>query len=165
MNTFEPLTNVLCIFPTVRGFGYAFFKDEYEPEFHGVVFSKSSESQTCVNRIALMIETYQPTLILLPTPHKKQALKHKRKQILIADIEALASSYDIRVLTYAREQIRLVFEQFDARSKIEIAEKICMWMPSLEKFKPRHRKSYMPEDYYQGMFDAISLNITHQYYH
>lgn len=42
----------------------------------------------------------------------------------------------------------LVFEQFDARSKIEIAEKICLWIPSLEKYKPRHRKSYMPEDYY-----------------
>ena len=161
--TYESLGQMLAIYPNVKGFGYAYFDDEHEPKYYGMSVAKTPENANYLKRIIAMIQTYQPTTILLPTPDGKYNRKRKRIQELLSDIILYAKKNDMQVRTYSREQIRFVFEQFDANSKLEIAEKICVWMPELEKYKPVHRKSYMPEDYYQGLFDAISLATTHSY--
>lgn len=161
--TIETIENMLAIYPNVKGFGYAYFREEYEPKYYGMSVSKVAENGNYLKRIIAMIETYQPAIILLPTPDGKYNRKRKRIQELLSNIMLYAKKSNIPVKTYSREQIRFVFEQFDANSKLEIAEKICVWMPELEKYKPMHRKTYMPEDYYQGMFDAISLASTHTY--
>jgi hypothetical protein len=161
--THENLENMLALFPNVKGFGYAYFLDEHEPKYYGMSVIKPAEKAKCLKRIIAMIETYQPSILLLPTPDGKYNRKRKRIQEILEEIREYAGKQDIPVKTYSREQIRLVFEQFDANSKLEIAEKICIWIPELEKYKPAHRKSYMPEDYYQGMFDAISLIVTHSF--
>jgi len=159
----EYTDRTLALFPHGKGFGYAFFTSPLEPKQSGVVTIKPIDNGRCMRRIDTMVETYQPTLILLPTPDGKHNRKRKRVQELLQDITTYAKRVDIPVKTYFREQIRMVFEQFEARSKLEIAEKICVWMADLEKYQPMYRKNYMPEDYYQSMFDAISLFITHMH--
>lgn len=144
-------------------FGYAYFEDEHEPKYFGMSVARKPENANYLKRIIAMIETYQPKILLLPTPDGKCNRKRKRIRELLEDIALYAKKNDIAIISYSREQIRFVFEQFEAYSKLEIAEKLCLWMPDLEKYKPVHRKWYMPEDYYQGMFDAISLAITHSY--
>lgn len=161
--TYESIENMLAVYPNVKGFGYAYFQNEHEPKYYGMSVSKIAENNNYLKRIIAMIQTYEPAIILLPTPDGKYNRKRKRIQELLQEITLYAKKNGIEVKTYSREQIRFVFEQFDANSKLEIAEKICVWMPELEKFKPVHRKTYMPEDYYQGMFDAISLASTHAY--
>lgn len=162
-HTFEYFENALAIFPTVKGFGYAFFRDEHEPKQTGVAIIKNTEPDKYLKRIDAMVQTYQPKIILIPTPDTKNNHKTKRTQQFLKDIIEYAKQQDIIIKTFSREQIRMVFERFDAFTKLEISEKICLWMPDLEKYKPRQRKSYMPEEHYQGMFDAISLFITHLY--
>lgn len=154
---------ILALFPNTFGCGYAFFKNEFEPKHSGVVRIQPPNNARCIKRIDAMVETYEPNIILLPTPDGKQNRKKKRIQELLADIALYAKKRDIEVKTYSREQIKMVFEQFEARSKFDISEKICLWMPELEKYKPVKRRGEMPEDYYQGMFDSISLFLTHQY--
>lgn len=159
----EPTEYTLALFPQGKGFGFAYFTEQYEPDHFGIATIKPPDNTRCLKRIDAMIETYKPNLILLPTPDGKRNRKRKRIQELLQQINHYAKRQDITIKTYSREQIRLIFEQFDAYSKLEIAEKICLWMPRLEKYQPPRRKRYMPEDYYQSMFDAISLYITHSY--
>jgi hypothetical protein len=56
-----------------------------------------------------------------------------------------------------------VFEQFGAKSKYEIANKIIAWFPQLASRAPKIRKAWMDEDYNMGIFDALALAITHKY--
>jgi hypothetical protein len=159
----EHTENILAVFPQGKGFGYAYFTEQYEPDHFGIATVKPPDNAKCLKRVEAMVLTYQPKLILLPTPDGKRNRKKKRVQELLQQITQYAKKNDIQVRTYSREQIRLIFEEFEAHSKLEIAEKICFWMPKLEKYQPPHRKKYMPEDYYQSLFDAISLFITHSY--
>jgi hypothetical protein len=59
--------------------------------------------------------------------------------------------------------MRDVFEQFGAKSKYEIANKIVTWFPQLVSRAPKIRKPWMDEDYNMGIFDALALAITHKY--
>jgi len=160
---YEPFENILALYPNVKGIGYAFFQEEYEPKYYGVSVVKPMNNEKCLKRIVAMIQTYEPSLILIPTPDGKYNRKRKRIQELLQEITLYAKKHNIPAKSYSREQIRLVFEQFDAKSKQEIAEKICIWIPQLEACRPMKRKIFNPEHYYQGMFDAISLAITHFY--
>lgn len=160
---YESFENILALYPNVKGVGYGFYQDEHEPKYYGISVVKPMDNEKCLKRIIAMIQTYEPSLILLPTPDGKHNRKRKRIQELLQEIIISAKKLNIPVKSFSREQIRLVFEQFDARSKQEIADKICIWHPDLEKYKPVHRKLYMPEDYHQGMFDAISLVATYLY--
>jgi len=160
---YEPIEHTLAVFPFGKGFGYAYFENLLEPKHYGIITIKPAENYRCMRRIDALVESYQPNIIILPTPDGKHNRKRKRVQELLKEITDYAKMRDISIRTYSREQIRLVFEQFEARSKLEIAEKICLWMEQLEKYQPMHRKRYMPEDYYQPMFDAISLFITHNH--
>ncbi len=157
------IESVLAIYPNVRGFGYAVFLEENNPKDYGIAIIKPRTKEKYLDRIKIMVKVQNPSIILLPTPTGKYNRKRERIQSLIEDIEQYAKAHNIHVKKYSREQIRTVFEQFDAYSKVQIAEKICMWMPDLEDKRPALRKLYMTEDYHQGMFDAISLVITHNF--
>lgn len=161
MNDILYNSNALAIFPNIRGFGYAFFIDDLSPKYYGMIGIRPTDNLKCIRRISEMVKMYEPKIILLPSPDLGRKKRHKRIDELIFEIIEYAKDNGIQIRTYSREQIRMNFEQFDAFTKLEIAEKICIWMPDLLKYKPAKKKSYMPEDYYQGMFDAISLFITH----
>jgi hypothetical protein len=144
MNDITYIEEILAIFPNVLGFGYAFFQDIYLPKYYGMSIVKPPDNKKCLERIIAMIQTYQPTLLLLPTPDGKRNRKRKRIQELLQNITDYAKENNIAYKCYSREQIRLVFEKFGARSKLEIADKICSVMTEMEKYKPVRRKAYMP---------------------
>ncbi|MBX7227744.1 MAG: hypothetical protein K1X55_17040 [Chitinophagales bacterium] len=162
MTEYIPYTNILALYPNTRGFGYAFFKDEFQLKQFGMSVSKTNDNAHYLKRIMYQVNHFQPLVILLATQDGKHNRKRPRIQQLLEAIQAYALEQNIPVVTYSREQIRATFEKFDATTKQEIAEKICVWFPQLEKYnRIVHRKWYMPEDYYQGMFDALSLAVVH----
>ena len=63
----------------------------------------------------------------------------------------------------SREHIQNVFEQFGKTTKYGIAVAIVEWFPKLKPQLPRPWKLGHSEQHHQGMFDAISLGITHYY--
>ncbi len=161
--SFESFEHMLALYPNVKGFGYAYFQEEMKLKHYGMSVSHVHDNGNYLKRMEKMIHDFSPKIILIPTVNGKYNRKRSRVQELIGGIAELGKNYGIPVVSYSREHIRLVFEKFGAKSKLEIAEKICTWFPELRKYCPVKRRNYMPESYYQGIFDAISLAIVHAY--
>lgn len=154
---------ILAIFPNVRGYGYAIFPEQDVLKDYGVAVIKLRDHEAYLERIDQMVKVYEPSVILIPTADGKYNRKRERIRALLEKIREYAKKHDIIVKAYSREQIRGVFEVFGAYSKVQIAEKICNWFPELKDRCPERRGLYMNEDYHQGLFDAISLVITHNF--
>lgn len=154
---------VLAIYPNSFGFGYAVFKDDNTPLYCGVAVKNYRKKNNYLDRIQKMINAYKPTTLILPTANGKFNRKRERIQALLSEIHEYATSNNLKVQIYSREQIRIVFEPHGAYSKQEIAEKICETFTEFKDRCPKKKMFYMPERYFQGMFDAISLVNTHFY--
>ena len=48
-------------------------------------------------------------------------------------------------------------------AKQDASQKISEIYPELKTKLPNKRKPWEPENYYQGIFDALALVLTHQY--
>ena len=86
-----------------------------------------------------------------------------RVKQLLKDIAKSAERKEIPVQSYSREQIKDVFSTFNVSTKYAIAQKLIEWFPELEDNVPKIRQPWKSEDYYMGLFDALSLGLTHLY--
>ena len=154
---------ILSIYPNVRGFGYAIFPEQDMLKDYGVAVIRLRDEETYLDRIDQMVKVYRPSLLIIPTPDGKYNRKRERIRSLLEKIRDYAKQHDIVVKSYSREQIRGVFEVFDAYSKVQIAGKLCTWFPELLDRCPERRELYMTENFHQGLFDAISLVVTHNF--
>lgn len=161
MNTKE--TIVLALYPNALGFGYAIIKSPRDPLECGVVKVSPISNRKCMDRIKKFIDYYEPILIIVQDLQGKSSSKSRRVKSLLDRITSYAVIQRLRVARYSREQIRFVFAEFDAQSKYAIAKTICKWLPQFEHQMPEFRKPWMAEDYHMGMFDALSLALTHFY--
>lgn len=153
----------LAIYPNTRGFGFACMEGSKTILDFGVVSVRPICNKKTLRRFQCMVDYYQPTLLLIQDPKGKYGCHGKRTRQLIKTIEEYAEVRGLGCEQYSREQIRFVFDQFDATTKHEIASKITKWFPDLETYKPEPRKLWLPDSYYMGAFDAISLICTHYY--
>lgn len=154
---------VLCIYPNVRGFGYAIFPEQDVLKDYGVAVIRLRDENAYLDRIDQMVKVYNPSVLLIPTPDGKYNRKRERIRALLEKIKSYAKKNDLIIKSYSREQIRGVFEVFDVYSKVQIAQKICSWFPELLNRCPEKREMYKTENFHQGLFDAISLVITHNF--
>lgn len=154
---------VLAIYPSARGFGYAFLENPTEPRDCGVVTVSPICNNRCLERIQKFIAHYEPTLIVLQDLKVAHTRKSMRVKNLITAIIKFCQDKGLPVKEYTQEQIRFVFEQFKAHTKYQIATLIVEWLPQFRQKMPKIRKPWMCEDYHMGMFDAIALAITHFY--
>lgn len=152
---------ILAIYPNVHGFGYAIFPEQNVLKEAGMATIRLREETKYIERILHMIDVYHPSVILLPTRDGKFNRKRERIKALLDKIRYIAKANNIIVKSFSREQIREAFEGFHAYSKIQIAEKICVWFPELTERCPSKRGAYMAEDFSQGIFDAVSLVMTY----
>lgn len=152
---------LLAIYPNVRGFGYAFFPEHKVLKEAGTATIALRKEERYIERILGMIDVYKPTVILLPTSDGKFNRKRERIRLLLIKIRSIAKANDIVIKAYSREEIRLVFEEFQAYSKVQIAQALNRWFPDIAKRCSQERKQYMAEDYYQGVYDAVSLVMTY----
>lgn len=155
---------VLALYPNFRGFGYAFLESPREPRDCGIVTVSPISNAKCLKHIKKFIDYYRPNLIILQDCKGDMYWKGKRTKKLLASIVALCEKEQLSVYRYTREQVRLVFGEFKAKTKYEIARKIVEWLPQLENKMPKVRKPWMCEDYNMGVFDAAALAITHFYF-
>lgn len=154
---------VLALHPNPLGFGYAFLENPQEPWDCGMVRIRPVSNRDCMKRIKGFIDYYEPVLVIIGTPEDNYSFKGIRVKSLINEIAEFTKGKGIEVKQYSREDIRVVFEQFGAKSKYEIAKKIIEWLPQFANKLPEVKKPWMAEDYKMGMFDALSLAITHFY--
>lgn len=155
----------LAIYPNSIGFGYAVVRSPREPIDCGVVRILPPNNSKALERITSLIAKYEPTLIVLQHLQGKNSYKSSRVKQLIRVIQKFATQGHIPVALYTREQIRMVFAEFDgeAKSKFQIAHVIGKYMKEYRHRLPKERKAWDAEDYNQGLFDSLSLVITHFY--
>jgi len=154
---------VLALYPNTRGLGYACVESPKDIIDYGIVTVRPICNGRILKRAKKFIEYYEPTLILIQDYESKYSRHGKRVSGLIDTIVAYAKEKRVPIKQYSREQIRNVLEQFGAKTKYEIATKIIKWLPELKHRTPKVRKLWMSEDYNMGIFDALSLAITHFY--
>jgi len=153
----------LAFFPNAKGFGFAFMQNALTLKDYQIVTSRPISNSTLMNRIRDYIDYYEPDIVILEDYNYKQSYKSKRVKKLIDTISEYAKTRKIKIVFYSREQIKFVFSEFNAKTKYEISKVISENIPKLKKLlKPKH-KIWEPEPYAQGIFDAVSLGITHYF--
>jgi hypothetical protein len=154
---------VIAIYPDALGFGFAIIENPQNPIDCGVVKVRPISNRRCLVRMKKMLYYYQPTLVILQSLKGKYSYKGKRVSRLLNSLTSYCIANRLTVKKYSREQIRFAFAQFNAKSRYAIAKTIVKWLPQYAYRMPKFRKPWMAEDYNMGMFDALSLAITHFY--
>ena len=158
---------VLALYPNSRGFGYACIelsakRNDQKILESGIMNVRPVGNERTLKHVRKFAEYFKPTLVILRDYHKPTN-RSKRIRELIESIVAIAKEYNLPVYRYTREQIRHSFEQYGAKTKYEIAQKILEGFPELASRAPRIRKAWEEEDYRMGVFDALALVATHEY--
>jgi Holliday junction resolvasome RuvABC endonuclease subunit len=160
---------ILALYPNSRGFGYACIelaekKQGQKILASGIMNVRPVGNERTLKHIRKFAEYFKPELVIL-RDYRKATNRGKRIRELITSIVALAQEYRLPVYRYTREQIRHSFEQYGAKTKYEISQKILEGFPELASRAPRIRKVWEEEDYRMGAFDALALVATHEYLH
>ena len=153
----------LAIDPTSRGFGFALFEGPQTSLDWGVTDIRSQKNVVSFERIKKLISFYQPEVLILEDCSQTESRRCQRIHDLIDNIEKFTQSQKIPVVKYSPSRVQEVFSFFDVRTKHQIAEKICEWLPELSPRIPPKRKPWMPEDPRMAIFDAVALILTYYY--
>lgn len=154
---------VLAIYPNALGFGFAFMENALTLKDYQIVTARPMSNNTLMSRICDYIDYYEPDIVVVEDYKGKQSKKSKRVTKLIISISEYAQSKNIKTVFYSREQIKFVFSEFNAKTKYEISKTITENIPELKKLLKPKRKLWEAEPYSQGVFDAVSLAITHYF--
>lgn len=156
-------TTILAIFPNTKGFGYAVMENALTANDYGIVTVNPISNEKIIKRIQDFLDYVKPKAVIVEDYKGLQSRKSKRVEKLIDKITGEATKRNITVSSYPREQIRFVFRQFGAYSKYEISKTIAEHIAHLKVHLRPKRLYYQAEPYTMGIFDAISLGITHFY--
>ena len=151
---------IISIYPNTFGFGYAILSDKGEILDNGMISIRPVNNDKCFKRIQEIISYFLPEILIIENPENSN--KSKRVKALLAKIANYGKG-NLKIYKYSKEQIRNTFEVFNAKNKFEISRKISEVYPELKNKLPEKRKVWEPENYYQGIFDALSLVHTHYY--
>lgn len=154
---------ILSLYPNARGIGYACVELPQNLKETGIISIRAISNEKILERITKFIDFFNPKVIVLRDYGQGSSRQERRSIELIETLTAYARQVKLSVHLYSREQIKDVFEQFDASTKYQIALKLISWFPHLQSHAPRIRKPWMAESYHMSEFDALSLAVTHQY--
>lgn len=151
---------ILSIDPVNRGFGFCVMEGIGNLIDWGVKQVKHNEVGRYLDKIAKLIDAYQPDVITLEAVSRKGSRRGQRVKDLLAQIMKLALKRKIQIKCYSREDIRKTFASYRAKTKDQIAAVIADQLPELFPQLPPVRKAWMSEDNRMSIFDAVSLAIT-----
>ena len=154
---------VLALYPNQLGFGYALMENALTIKDYQIVVSRPMSNTYLLKRMKELIEFYEPEIVVLEDISSKPNRKSKRVQKLMKELIAYAIRNKITVAQYTRRQIREVFANFNAFSKYQIATTIAQNIPALKNRLGNKRLIYKAENYAMGIFDSVSLAVTHYY--
>jgi len=154
---------LLAVYPNMFGFGYALFNQFNQLKSYGMVTHEKNSQEVYLKRLRSIISVYKPSVILFPAQQGKFNKKRERVQGLLSHMSMLASEMGVHEIIYSRDEIRSAFDKYEAKTKWEIAQQISTFHPNLIDRCLRFRKDYMKEDYYHGIYDALSLIYTYYY--
>jgi Holliday junction resolvasome RuvABC endonuclease subunit len=151
---------IMAIHPNTMGFGYVILTEEGEILDYGITTVRPIKNEKCIEKILELINYYKPKTLILEdylTSIKSERIKELTKKI------SKNLNDNLLILKYTKDQIKDTFEIFGARNKYEISKKIVEVFPQFKTKLPDKRKPWEPENYYQGLFDAMALVLTYMY--
>lgn len=151
---------MISIYPNTLGFGYVILSEKGEILDYAMVSIRPINNNKCIKRICEIVLYYQPKVLIIENPENSN--KSERVKKLVTQI-CEGGKDRFKIFKYSREDIRNTFDVFGAKNKFEISRKISEVYPELKTKLPEKRKTWEPENYYQGIFDAASLVLTHYY--
>ncbi|MCI5056812.1 MAG: hypothetical protein MRY83_11930 [Flavobacteriales bacterium] len=156
---------VMALFLHSRGFSIAILEDALTViNAYNVVLHKYPISNaTILQKVKEKISFYLPEVVILEDAEGFGSRKGTRVKRAIKKIEKYAIEQKLSISKYSRNDIRFVFNAFNAQSKYEIAKVITENVKQLPVELPKKRLSHKPEHYCMTIFDAIALGITHYY--
>lgn len=154
---------VLAFYPNQLGFGFCLMENALTLKDYQIVVSRPMSNSYLLKRIKKLIAFYEPEIVVLEDITTKKTRKSRRVQELMENIISYAVIQKITFALYSRQQIREVFLNFKAKSKFEIASTIAQNIPALKNRLGNKRLIYKAESYAMGIFDSVSLAVTHYY--
>lgn len=155
---------ILSIFPNYKGFGYVCLQQPNALIDYGVVTISPFSASKLKERFAKTLEYLKPTILILRDCTHQKGNRSERVVSFLQDVKGLARSKAMPVFEYTREDIKSIFFEHNASTKFEIAKVLSEQFPELRRYLPKPRAFYEHEDYYQVMFDALSLVAAHRYF-
>jgi hypothetical protein len=149
---------VCAIYPSTKGFGYAFFEGTHSLIDWGVKsVRRRQKNLSSLRKVRELLAFYRPDALVLEDYQGRGSRRTKRIQTLINLITAHATEKRIAIASYSRSEVRACFA---VTTKRQIAEAIVREFPELEPRLPPIRKIWMSEDARKGIFDAAALAMT-----
>ncbi|MBI3825629.1 MAG: hypothetical protein HY294_06525 [Candidatus Rokubacteria bacterium] len=155
---------ILAIDPIYRGLGWAVIEGGTRLVDWGVRNARQgNKNSVSLRRVAELIGRYEPDVVVVENCKAAGSRRCRRVERLIERIEGLASKKDIEVCKVSRAMLEEAFFHAEASTKHEIATVIARRFPALAVWVPPLRRTWMAEDYRDGMFDAVALGLTYFY--
>jgi hypothetical protein len=152
---------VLAIAPCVQGIGFTAFNGPTLPIDWGVKWIRGEKNAKALLKIAMLIEGYQPDVVVLEDCQGDGSHRAKRVADLINAIATLAQQRGIKVVRYSRNRMRRRFVAEGAITKHQIAKAITQAFPEFAPRLPPVRKIWLPEHANMSLFDATVLALTY----
>ncbi len=159
----EPKRVVLALFPNALGLGYALFESQQELIYQQTMRIRPMSNTKSKQIILKLLDSFKPDVVILENTTCKSSRKRERIIKLIEYITEECKTQNIKIHHYSRKQIREVFSVFNAFTKQEIAKHIITMYPKLKPKLPKPWSLGNAESHNQGLFDAVSLGVTHYY--
>ncbi|WP_313111604.1 hypothetical protein [Aequorivita sediminis] len=159
----EQFEKVLAVYPKAKGYAYVLMEGPTQVLEQKMVSISPVDNTKILKEITDLLKTHTPQALILEDTNGKFSRKGGRGKQLIRSLCLSAKYLGISVYSYAREDIRFVFEIWRAKTKYEIAEVIAKNIKGFEMLlypKPKYPGS---QKYLTALFDAVSLGITHYY--
>jgi len=155
---------ILALYPNRFGISYALFDNPEDLVEVGNGYIRPTCNKKALERAKKYLDYYRPSIVITRNlSDLRGSSKSKRIDSLIEKICKEAGQHDLKVYQYTRSQIMEVFNQFQAKTKYQIMKCILNWYKQLEKYEIPKRKEWMSDKPNTGIFDAVSLAMTHYF--
>lgn len=154
---------ILAIYFNSRGYGFTVMKNPLEVIEKGMKCITPVDNTEVLKKVRKLIRRIQPERIIIEDHQGKGSNKSKRVIELLNKIKQFAKQKDIPLSAYSREQIRLVFGNWHASTRYEIAEVIARNVDAYKNLLFDKPKYPSVEHFRSAQFDSASLGITHYY--
>lgn len=158
----EKTNKVLALYPNTRCIGHVTLDWPENLIDYGTFSASPLCNERLLRGVKKTIEYFKPELVLIRDCETK-TLRGKRAQHLMEMVECYAKEIGVPIYKYTRQQVRDVFDQFQAKTKYDIMKKLVAWYPELKWREPKIREVWDDESANMAVFDAIALAITHKY--
>ena len=159
----EGQERVLAFYFSTLGFGYSYMNSPIEVIDKGMLCITPVNNAKTLMHVKRLVKKLKPECIVIEDSRGELSYKSIRIKTLLKNVERFTKQKGIVCYKYSRSQIRMVFSNWNAKTRYEIAKVIArnVWAFSNILFqKPKYPRI---ESYRSVLFDSASLAITHYY--